>query len=534
MSVGYITGRAVNGGTATVDASHLPNYEYYYDIPLPGTLIPGVLMIYGGFNVRPVDSLWIAAGGGGGAPYFYYKYATAADVTAGTARVGSDRDPGPVVAAIAFYGGATTVTVNPAHVGETAIGATIGFISAPDATVRSNAADAIAVRLFAVSGDASYEDDPAGTTPRISAFFEVLFGSDDLTIKFVDKSESPGSVGIAAAQFGGGTSGGVGYGQTFVLEGNHTPAQPIINEPGSGASISDALDNPFGWTFTDIDPGDTQSAYDFRYSDDGGSTWTTVSDTTSDLFTTVLAGTFTAGSYQAQVRVYDHLGAMSAYSPSLFFTVTPPPPAPVITDPTSGDVVSYTHTVIWTVTAQDSFEVRRVADSAGSPDPTTVYFDSGFVSSSTARSAFLTFPVNSRDEHIQVRVRYLGIPSDWDDVLVHVVWIPPGPPTVTLTASDTSAAIQIDLVASTDMGSPPAVSADLFVSADLGVTSMRIATGLDPTSTFIWWLPASDVDYTFQVIAYAADGSPSISDWIGSATHTPGDLTTSIIDGGGP
>ena len=230
---------------------------------------------------------------------------------------------------------------------------------------------------------------------------------------------------------------------------NQPPDTPPIITPTGGVSIDRSLPQRFRWNFSDPNPSDSQSKFEIRYRVVGDPSWTTIGPVTSpNTFHDVAGGTFTADDFEWQVSVYDVLGEQSAWSASSFFTAADPSGAPSITSPTDGSTIATSvATVTWSAPSQQSYELRRVADDSGSPDTTTVYFDTGEeVASASTRALDVAFPVNNRWEHIQVRVKDGGLWTDWGSVRVEVAYTPPETPAVAVAAyqvDGVDAALQI-------------------------------------------------------------------------------------------
>jgi hypothetical protein len=335
-------------------------------------------------------------------------------------------------------------------------------------------------------------------------------------------SGASGSVG-AAGGGGGGSSyvGGVtlttttaaqraGSGQIVITALNANPNAPGALSPAGGAIIDRTIAQRFSWTFSDPDAGDTQSKYDLQYRLVGAGSWTTVTATTPNAFSDFAASALTAGDYEWQARNYDAQGLVSPWSSSAFFTAATPPGAPTITAPLSGGTVGNDPSLVsWSAPTQASYQLRKLADLAGSPDTGTIYYDSGEVVDAAARSQSLPFPVNNRWEHVQVRIKAGGLWSPWSSVRVDVSYTPPGTPTLVVTPSDAAASIDV-AIANVD---PPAVTNDLYRRVAGDGTGIRIATGLALNSHYQDRTVASGVDYEYSARAVAANGTSATGDW---------------------
>ena len=327
-------------------------------------------------------------------------------------------------------------------------------------------------------------------------------------------------------------SGAVVVALVFV---NVAPNAPTLTIPANSAIIDRGITQPFGWVISDPNAGDSQSKFDLQYKPTGGS-WTTVTQTTPNAFWDAPPATFTAGSYEWQVRTYDALGLVGPWSASSFFTAGTSPGVPSITTPTSGSTVSSSATVTWSVPAQTDYEIRKVADIAGAADTTTIYYDTGDVVDSTTRSVTLTFPTNTRWEHVQVRVKTAGLWSAWADDRVYVSWTPPMAPTIVATTDPTTATIRVAITNPTPTGGAPATSYnDVYVSSPLD-TEYRAASLVPPNSTWVWWTPGAGRAYTIRAVAVGTNGTTAsqVADTVVIDGGAPTFTTTITLDGGTP
>ena len=297
-----------------------------------------------------------------------------------------------------------------------------------------------------------------------------------------------------------------------VYETNSPPYASTNLSPSTG-SIDLNSANTFGWTFNDPNAGDTQSKFDLQYRI-GAAAWTTVTSVSTTSSNTFAAGTFTAANYEWQVRTYDALGLQGPWSASAFFTAGTIPATPVITAPAAGGTIpGGTGTITWTAPNQASYEVRKVADNAGAPDTTMVYYDSAEVVNATARSAPFTFPVNNRYEHLEIRIRFNGLWSAWADVRINVFYTPPATPLAQVNADNPSASVYVRITDPTPTGGQPAVvSHDIYrrlAGVGAGIRIAAAATG----QTYIDLVPAGGVAYEYQVVANSANSTIATTAW---------------------
>lgn len=514
---------AYGDNSVFADRVTLTDGAYTFD-SLDGLYSTGDFLVLAGVTNSGVADAWDLPDGwvveynaSTGVQVWSHKVADGESITSLTVDMGSATSAYLILAQIT--GGGETVTVQ-----------TQGVLSGSPVTADAvtPTVDALALYLFAgreLDSTSYTATTPSGTTNIAS----VLLDGPGLGMLAYSKAVTAGtSSGTATTTISGGT---VSFQPvTLMVEGNHPPSAPTGLIPSGGSSIGDSQDNTFTWTFHDQDPSDTQSAFDIRYRASGDEDWTTVSVTSSASSHVFAADTFTADDWEWQVRTTDAAGSTGDWSVSAFFTAAAPPDPPTLTNPTDGGTVNFFENATWTTDdTQQAYEIRRVADDDGTADDSTVYYDN--VNISAIKVAALTFAVNDRDEHVQVRIMVGGIWSDWADAKVSVSWVGPPAATFTATGYDRPPVIVVDYDtpdAESSEDTPDYV--DIYLSTDGGDTSERKATGLDLTGQWVYRFPASGVDYTVKVSVVGVGGIPTDSDWTGSLSWTAYDGRPDIVD----
>lgn len=301
---------------------------------------------------------------------------------------------------------------------------------------------------------------------------------------------------------------GLTFGSTLF---NQPPYAPTLTSPANGATIDRTLPLRLAFTFIDPDSGDWQTRFDLRYKTLYGD-WTTYTGVTPDSFMDAPGLMFPAGLIEWQTATYDATGAVGPYSASWFFTAADTPAPPVITAPVAGGTIATSAgNLVWTDPDQTQYGVRKVADLAGAPDPTVVYYDSGDTISTTTRTAALTFPANGRWEHLQVRIFTAGLWTAWASARVYVNYDPPMTPLIVLTPDPNLGSIGVTIINPAPVGVAPAVIYnDVLVSSPLD-PQIRVATNIPPNSSWLWELPASGREYDVRAVAVAANGTSATS-----------------------
>lgn len=318
----------------------------------------------------------------------------------------------------------------------------------------------------------------------------------------------------------GSTYSGTTYGQYASVQTNGTPYAPTWASPADGVVLDLSVTNRLRWTPSFPTTTDSQSKFTLELSSDDGTTWTATTASSPNAYYDVTGGTLTAGSWQARVSVCGSSGVAGPYSSVLHFTAASPADAPSITVPANGAYVDQNSEVDWSASDQQSFQVRRVADNNGTADENTVYWDSGEVANAGARFAPLSFDVNGRPEHVQLRVKGSdGLWSAWVDVLVFVAWTPPPAallavqPIVQL--SPPKAVLRYTITTPLPAGDvPAATTADIEARPVGAIVSEWSRSMLPANMTLDFETPASGVEYEARVTTHAESGVVTTTDWM--------------------
>jgi hypothetical protein len=310
----------------------------------------------------------------------------------------------------------------------------------------------------------------------------------------------------------------------FTINHNVAPNAPTLNGPVGNPTFDRNATQRFSWTFSDPNPGDTQSVYALRARIVNTTTWTvdTGEVNSPNNFRDFPGGTFAAGSWEWQVFTRDAQGVGGPFSASAFFTAANVPNGPTITAPTNGATIPQnTATLSWSYPVQQAYQVRKVADNAGSPNAASIFYDSGIVENTGTRSVVLSFPTNSRLEHLQVRIRENNLWSAYSSVRVLVSYTQPAVPTLRVTADNRTASITLAITQPAATGTQPTVTGhDVEVRAlDVGdpqrplgaVTRIASVAG----TAYIDRAPAPGIRYEYRVTALGNNGTATASAWVG-------------------
>lgn len=295
---------------------------------------------------------------------------------------------------------------------------------------------------------------------------------------------------------------------------NVAPNAPTLVYPVGNQIFDRATAQIFDHTISDPDPGDSQSQFELRHRLAGAGTWAeTLQFTTTSSEHTFAPNYFAAGDYEWQVRTADAQGLYGPWSASAFFTAANAPASPTIVAPTGGSTISQEASVVeWSTPTQSSYQVRKVADNAGVANTATVYYDTGEVVSSPARSRTLDFTVNNRAEHIQVRVKSDGLWSSWSSVLVNVSYTAPEVPFLSVTPQPSSGRNYAAVTNPAPGAGVPAVIENYLYRREQGEAIwVRIETGILPNGGYYDHTAASDTTYEYKARAVGDNGASADS-----------------------
>ncbi|WP_067924890.1 glycoside hydrolase family 78 protein [Alicyclobacillus shizuokensis] len=294
---------------------------------------------------------------------------------------------------------------------------------------------------------------------------------------------------------------------------NSPPNAPILTPH---ANFDATLANTFGWTFSDPDPSDSQSAYELQIMD--VATGQTILDTGKVASTaqsyTLPANTLTNGKqYQWRVTTWDQAGMQGPWSSYGTFE-TAPAPSVEVTAPTAGGTVGTS-----SLTAQWSY-----SDPANNPQSTyqvtlqdangTTLWDSGQQPDPQGMARALTIGytlANDTNYQIQVTVtNSKGVSAASAVVAFSVSYTPPAAPELTVTPQD--GFLRLTITNPAPQGSQPDVTYNDIYRREAGTTNwVRIATNIPSSGAYDDYAVASGKQYDYKVTAIGANGTTADS-----------------------
>lgn len=310
---------------------------------------------------------------------------------------------------------------------------------------------------------------------------------------------------------------------------SYSPNTPTFDSPADGAAVDTAQTLTLDWTFTDSDPGDTQSKFAlsrqvgalaieyFRTSD---GTWqsteqqntsatTALTLTALQAFSDGLATNASDPNHVYKVKVWDAANNPSGYSAGLSL-VPSTLVNPAITAPTAAQVLTGDHvTITWTASEQSKY---RITLSQTSPSAFLAY-DSGVVTDTTTRSVLVPYTMlNTTGWTLTLNTYNIeGLISTQQTRAFTVSYTPPSTPTLVATAVPASGWIAVVI---TNPGGGATVSFnDVYRRVSGTTTEVRVGAALAISATCNDWRAVDDVVYEYQIRTTATNGTTANSAW---------------------
>lgn len=426
------------------------------------------------------------------------------------------------------FSGVDDVTRAPAVSATSTTGGAAATVPAGTTTVDALAVGDLALGLASLKADNFYDSITPDTDTAAGTWVEdertgnrTTFGdTGGLGMSLQHKAITAAGAqtfDVSYANSGSGIGGvggprSVGASLVVLRTTNVAPNAPTLSWPIAAAVVNRGAVNRLRWVFSDPNPSDIQSRADVRWRIVSTTDWTNATVNTWYGFYDVAPLTFEAGDYEWQARTYDALGYVGPWTSSAFFTADDPPDGPSITYPIAGQDLDQFEYVAWTISSQEAWRVRRVADASGAPDESTIYWDSGEQVDTVARAAQLVFEVNGRPEWVQVQIKDGGLWSDWVSVNGEVSYSPPPVPVVEMEPDPATGSLLVKITNPAPApGDPAAVWNDVYV--DDGNGEERRAEAVAVNSDWRYWTPRSGRDYRYaiRVVGVAANGTTSSS-----------------------
>ncbi len=298
---------------------------------------------------------------------------------------------------------------------------------------------------------------------------------------------------------------------------------PSANGVAMDVSSSMILD----WLFSDVDPGDTQSAFAlsrqigagtiayYRASD---SSWqaSEQQNSSSSSQVTLAAATWATGGASAdphtyRVKVWDSGAASSPYSSPL--TIIPSAKAnPSFSTPTSGGTITGDKvTVTWTVSEQTAYRLTLSTNPGG-----VLTYDSNWVLDSTTSHTPPLSLATGTGWTIGLTTRNLeGLASNTVTRNFSVSYVTPATPTTAAFPQPALGVIRITITNPTPGGGQPALASQILYRRVVGDTSDGIAVAADLGSGAVYddFEAVDKVNYEYRSVASGVNGTSVAGAW---------------------
>lgn len=269
-------------------------------------------------------------------------------------------------------------------------------------------------------------DDKYLAVTHYSSPYVTLYERDGDTFNKIDNpAVLPAGIGYSVAFSSDSTYLVVGHGTSPYMTIYKDITKTAPNAPNPIEPIGKYLDNgsiiQFEWQYSSI-TGGTQSAFDLQYSTDDGTTWITVSQTTSNTFYEAPADTFPTGNIYWRVACYNEYGIVGPYSDTQVFYAVGAPQAPVLQG-----VIGNTArpTVSWSSTGQQVWQVQIIQSG-------NIVYDTGWMGAAVNTHKITAF-LDEGMYTAQVRVKNeYDLASDWGTNDFTVSTVKPGLPILTV------------------------------------------------------------------------------------------------------
>lgn len=275
------------------------------------------------------------------------------------------------------------------------------------------------------------------------------------------------------------------------IEGEWDNQTPTIRTPVGGELQNVAEPTRFTWVHNA--PFD-QESFELRYRIRGTSTWTTVTEETSEQEYTLPPNTLETGEYEWQVRTISEYGFESPWSSIGVFNAAETTPTPTIIEPAEGSTIEISDLYIeWEADEQDEYEVE-VLDGSGN----VVWSGSGGTDTSIEVEGILE---NGETYTVRVRVNVDGgIFSSWAESTFEVDYTEPANPTLTFVTDDDKSTITVYIENPTPTGTEPNVTTqDLYRRRKGESDWIKLVEHLQANDFFVDYTPAHETEYEYYV-----------------------------------
>lgn len=215
------------------------------------------------------------------------------------------------------------------------------------------------------------------------------------------------------------------------------PNPPTNLSPASETKLNDQVIR-FSWAHNPTQTGDTQSKFDLQWSSNGGETWNTISQNTTNQYYDMLANVLPVGNIIWKVKTYSANNFVSEYSQQISFISAGKPAAPVVTKPVSPATVSRP-VIEWTASGQVAYEAQVLQG-------VNTIWGSGETASTSSSVQVVTDLQDNTTYIVRVRIKnQYDLWSDWATLEFTVDFESPNVPNFDITRNYVRGSIRISI-----------------------------------------------------------------------------------------
>lgn len=247
----------------------------------------------------------------------------------------------------------------------------------------------------------------------------------------------------------------------------------------------------FSWLFNTEAQEDSQSKFDLQWSSNGGQTWNTITQTTSNQYYDMPANTLPVGSIIWRVRTYNLDGLVSEYSDQAAIIAAGKPDAPVLTSPSDIENTSRP-TISWTGVGQVMYQAQVLQGA-------NIIWNSGEVASTAEQVQVGADLADNTSYTAKVRIKnQYDLWSDWASKAFTVDFELPNKPAFEIVKDLVRASVRLTITNPTPDGAGGFAHNDIY-RRKIDGTWIRIATGIERDGIYEDCAMASSQPYEYMI-----------------------------------
>jgi len=267
------------------------------------------------------------------------------------------------------------------------------------------------------------------------------------------------------------------------------PSPPTIISPKSETKRNNEAIR-FEWQYQS-EANDTQTKFDLQWSSNGGQTWNTITQSTSNGYYDMPANTLPVGDIVWKVRTYSADGLVGEYSDQAAFVSAGKPDTPVLTLPNAIENTSKP-TIAWTGAGQVMYQAQVLQGE-------TIVWNSGEVASTAEQVQVGADLADNTSYTAKVRIKnQYDLWSDWATKAFTVDFELPNKPAFEIVKDLVRASVRLTIANPAPDGAGGFAHNDIYRRKVNG-TWIRIATGIERDGIYEDCAMASSQPYEYMI-----------------------------------